>query len=126
MRERIELTDTLVSAVIKLADGNPGAITAIMKLIEESPSIDPDSAFGGLGPLFSLDRMGIYGPHIWILWEYVCGHSALRVNTLFRAAQLGIISDSAVAAAKKPTDFDFDGLLRQVQETLPTFGRVSA
>lgn len=125
-KERIDLTDSAMSAVMKLAEGNPGAITAIMKMMERAQSIDPDSAFGSFGPLFSLDRMGIYGSRIWILWKDVCGHDALRVETLFRAAQLGIIRDEAISGATKPGDFDFNDLLSQVQAELPAFGRAQA
>lgn len=127
-QERIQLTDTAMTAAIKLADGNPGAITAIMKMMESAPSIDPDSAFGPLGPLFSLDSMGIYGSRIWVLWKDVCGGNALRVETLFRAAQLGIISDQQVsnAASTGRAGFDFSDLLLSVQEQLPAFGRANA
>jgi len=38
-------------------------------------SIDPDSNFGGLGPLLLLDTLSIYGPRIWQLYKDVCARS---------------------------------------------------
>lgn len=127
MRERIELNDTALSACMKLAEGNPGAITALMKLMGAAPRIDPDSAWGAIGPLFSLDRMGIYGSNIWLLWKDVCGQDAVKVKTLFRAAQLGIISETPIkmAAASGEHSFDFDALLADVRKQLPAFAQVT-
>jgi hypothetical protein len=122
-QERIDLNDSAMSAAIKLAEGNPGAITAIVKMMEEAPAIDPDSAWGSFGPLIALDSAGIYGSHIWMLWKDVCGQSAVNAETLFRASQLGIISQSSVrdAASEGRHSFDFPALLAKVREELPNF-----
>jgi hypothetical protein len=121
--ERIDLTDSAMTAAIKLAEGNPGAISAICKMMQEAPAIDPDSAWREFGPLIALDSAGIYGSHIWLLWKDVCGQSAVNAETLFRASQLGIISQSAVHAASRDGQhsFDFAELLASVRKQLPNF-----
>ena len=47
---RIELNDNLMSIIVKMAEGNPGAATVLMELYSEAEAIDPQSAMGGLGP----------------------------------------------------------------------------
>lgn len=92
-KERIELTDTLMTATIKLAEGNPGALTTLVKLIESAPSIDPQSIFGPLAPLIALDIHGIYGSDIYILFNDKCDRDARKTILLLRAVQLGIMPE---------------------------------
>ena len=123
--DRLELCDSFLSAIKTLSEGNPGAITALMKMAQEAASIDPDSAWGSLGPLFALDMMGIYGSRIWLFWIDVCGMDAVKANTLFRCVQLGILPSDEVqeAATTGHHRFDFDALLAKVREQVPAFAQ---
>jgi hypothetical protein len=133
-KERLTGDDNFMSGVIKLAEGNPGAITALMEMSKHAPRIDPDSAWGQLGPMLSCDTHGIYGSHIWLFWKDICGMDPVKSETLFRATQLGILGHNeiraAIAAADDGSrwsatstlkDFDFPGLLAKIRETLPGF-----
>lgn len=60
----IESDDTLQDAVVKMSDGNPGALTALTELIQ-----DPD----GFKLLMKLDMLGVRGPDIWRLYKDECG-----------------------------------------------------
>lgn len=125
--ERITLTDNALTSIAKMAEGNPGAAAALSTLFMKETEIDPDSVWNGLGPLLSLDRIGIYGPRIWLLWKDVCDMDPVKVLTLLRAAQLGIISDGVISAAanERPSvaTFDFEGLLADVRKQLPNFAQ---
>lgn len=66
---RIQLTDSMIDILHKMCEGNPGGLTVMLKLYEQNPRIDPKDAFGGLGPLFHLDTLGIYGSAIWVLYK---------------------------------------------------------
>lgn len=99
--------------IIRLADGNVGAITVMMEMVNHGPRIDPDAAFGPWAGLLSLDSWGIYGSDIWVLYKDICGESIVKTLAVLRAAQLGI---TAEVEAK-----DVDGLLAKVQERLPGF-----
>ena len=122
---RIGLEDNLRSALPKLAEGNPGAATALIKLCSVAALIDPDSAFRELGPLIELDSNGIYGPHIWMLWKDICDFDPVKVETLFRASQLGIMRHGLLYEHTRgrsgPDVFDFEKLNAQVRERLPKF-----
>jgi hypothetical protein len=93
---RINLSDTFMTAMIKMSDGNPGAITALMDLSIEKPTVDPESAMGALAPLLSLDTHQIYGSAIWILYKDVCKQDARTMLMLLRAVQLGLFSEGAL------------------------------
>lgn len=127
--ERIQLTDTLLSAVMKLAEGNPGAAVALSALVKSAAAVDPDSAFAEFSPLFGLDGLGLYGGRIWRLYRDVCADDVVRVHGLLRAVQLGILRESDLIAAvdytRPMTHEQVDEIVHKVREQLPDFGKVA-
>lgn len=128
--ERLTLEDTGKTAVFKLCEGNPGALNVLMQLVMSYEKIDPDSVFGNLSGLLSLDTYGIYGPRIWMLYKDVCGESIINMIAVLRAVQLGkldldrldgIIDGKNFGGSSK---LDMDEILATVQQQLPGFGRV--
>lgn len=61
---RVTLSMTGLDAIVAMADGNPGAVQVLAKLLE----LD-------LFLVLHLDDMGIYGPDIWRAYKDVCGQS---------------------------------------------------
>jgi hypothetical protein len=98
---RIQLTDTPISAVAKLAEGNPGAAVALMALMKAAPIVDPDSAFGELSPLLSLDTYEIYGSDIYVLFNDCCDRRPELVLASLRAVQLGLYNKEYLKSAVK-------------------------
>ena len=90
---RIKLTDTPLDSMVKLAEGNPGAITVLMGLMSKGPKIDPQDIMGGLGQILALDSHAIYGSRIWMFYKDVCGSDFTKMIALMRSVQLGIISE---------------------------------
>jgi hypothetical protein len=88
---RIELNDNYQDIVIKLSEGNPGAITALMQLSGNYEDIDPDSAFGPISPMISFDSYDVYGSEIYIIWNDKCNRDSYKTILLLRAVQLGIL-----------------------------------
>ncbi len=126
--EKLGLNDTPMSAMIKMADGNPGAVGALGDIMLKAPMIDPDSAFGNLGPLLSLDTYGIYGTEIYILWSDQCNRDTRELLMLLRACQLGIVSEAKLKAVAedqtrqiKFTQEEMDDFNSQVMEKLDNF-----
>lgn len=64
-REKINLNDNLLQVIIKMSEGNPGAITALTTFIKDNPE---DSFMLILG----LDDMNIRGSQIWQIYKYYC------------------------------------------------------
>jgi len=90
---RLELTDNTMSALMKMAEGNPGAISAMMEILEKHDSIDPQAMMGGLGAIMLLDTWEIYGTDIYILFNDKCNRDVRQLLMLMRATQLGHFSD---------------------------------
>ena len=120
--------DDLVTAVTKMSKGNPGAIRALMCLLEDTTT-DPDSVLGGLGLITLLDFKGIYGTDIYVLWADICGRSTPKMIAVLRACQLGLFDIAVVKEAAGRQDYSGrelvnpDALVAAVKERLPRFGK---
>jgi hypothetical protein len=132
-KQRIDLFDSPMDAVMKMVEGNPGAIAALMDLMNSSESIDPQSAFGPLSPLLSLDALGIYGSGIYVIWSDKCNRDTRRVLVLLRAVQLGLLNSSKVQEMADDQSFkinlteeEFKDLDHKVCEQLEKFQRPAA
>lgn len=88
---RIDLSDSVQSAVAKLAEGNPGATRVCAELFVESRRMDPVGSLEGFAPLLSLDTLGIYGSDLWSLYKKPCHENAENLVAALRANQLGLL-----------------------------------
>lgn len=120
---RITLDDNMQGAVIKLSDGNPGAVNVLMQLLTTEEVIDPDSVLGPLGTILHLDSHGIYGSRIWMLYKDVCGENLNILVGICRAVQLGILGDSKLdhAIDNNGCGVNIEETMRAVKEQLPDF-----
>jgi len=129
---RIELTDNTMSALVKMAEGNPGALTTMMQILDEHDEIDPQAAMGGLGAIMILDTWEIYGTDIYILFNDKCDRDVRRMLMLMRATQLGFFSQSKLQEMAHDqmreislTEEEFEDLDKQVCETLKDFKKAA-
>ncbi len=83
-----------MDVVMKMADGNPGAISAMIEILKNAERIDSQGAMGGLGAILLLDTFKIYGTEIYILYNDQCNRDVRKFLMLLRACQLGFIPDS--------------------------------
>jgi hypothetical protein len=124
-KPRINLEDTTLNMLIKMSDGNPGALDVMMKVLKDGEVIDPDSVMGGLGVILSLDTHDIYGSHIWILYKDISGSDLVTMCGLLRAVQLGFLSESELTSAisnHKMEAARIQEMVQKVKELLPKFG----
>ena len=132
-KERITLSDNMVTVASKLSEGNPGAVNVIMQIVKDSEKIDPDAMMGPFAHLLSLDSFGIYGSNIWILYKDICGQDLTNMLAVLRAVQLGMLSlsmvnraiDGILGNSKEAVVLDVPGLLEKVREQLPEFGKAA-
>ncbi len=128
-QHRIELTDSPINMMAKLAEGNPGALTVLMQLYKDDERIDKDSGLGPFGSLLALDSYGIYGSSIWVLYKDICGESVVNTIAVLRAVQLGFLATSILQDAVSRQDrsgasiVPVNDLLLQVKERLENFDR---
>lgn len=130
---RIELTDTGMDVIMKMTEGNPGAIMAMTEIVREHDKIDPQAISGGIGALMSLDGYEIYGTDIYILFSDKCNRDVRRMLMLMRATQLGIFShlklkEMAADQSRQVnlTEDEFAELDQKVCEKLTDFARLEA
>lgn len=116
----IEYNDSLQDMIVKMADGNVGALGVLPKLLAADQEVDPDSAHP-LTILLTMDMQEIRGERIWVLYKYCCGQDLTRTIAAIRAAQLGLIEVKRLheyIESREKLDFIAD-----VQGFLPNFGR---
>ena len=125
---KISLDDTAQDMVIKLSEGNPGALTVCMEILQRGGSIDPDGfGGGGAGLLLLFDSMSLYGSRIWMLYKDVCGEDLVKTVAMLRAWQLGLVSEDNLKHAidNYGNGIDKDDLFKQVKDRLPNFDSVT-
>lgn len=112
--------------VMALGEGNPGGIRVMADIIRVNESVDPDDAFGPLGPLFELDNLDCYGSRIWMLYKDVCKENIVMMLGVLRGIQLGIVEAKDVNKAIENYGEGIDprAILVEVQKTLPNFGKL--
>lgn len=116
---RIGLEDTARSAIIKMADGNPRALSAMFAMLENGQRIDPQGIMGGLGAILLLDTLGIYGTGICVLFNDQCNRDVRKLFVLLRAYQLGFLLDSllqSIAACQTGENLLSDEEMQKLDE----------
>lgn len=98
---RIAVGDNFLGVVYKMANGNPGALSAIAACSAIVDDVDPDSVWGPFGPVISLDVLQIYEDKIWILFKDSCRQNATAMVALLRAHQMGLIPSAELQNAVK-------------------------
>lgn len=125
--ERIQLTDTAMDAIMKLSEGNPGALRVCSQLYTEGNRIDPDAFDGGLSCLLSLDTHAIYGADIWMLYKDVCRENLVYTVAVLRGVQLGLMSEGTLKVAIQSRGEDVDPVqtFEAVCKRLPNFEKAN-
>ena len=81
MNNRIKLRDTITGAVVKLAEGNPGAATVLAQLVNKEDGL-------GFVQCCKLDDYEIYGSKIWMCYKDLCGQDIDKLYDLLRNNKL--------------------------------------
>lgn len=127
MNEKIKLSDSTMDVVLKMSEGNPGAMNVIMQLMMEPNTIDPDNGLGGMGVVLRLDSIGIYGTGIYVLHNDLCGRNMAKMQAVIRATGLGFFSSEVLKDACHRQDYSgrelvpVEELYLKVKERLPNF-----
>lgn len=115
----------MTDVLFKMSEGNPGAISVLMRILAEGEKIDPQNFMGGLGPILSLDSYRVYGPKIWMLYKDVCGHDLVKMLAVLRACQLGKLAKSEMlyAIENMGEGLDLIEILNSVKSELDQFDK---
>lgn len=121
--ERIELNDSWPDILVKMCEGNPGALSVLARLLTECEKVELGSPLGPLQVFLAIDSAAIYGSNIWLLWKDVCGEDMPRFIAAVRALDFGIITAARVhlEMANRGT-LDHDTILAELRKRVPKFG----
>lgn len=79
-RQPVELDDTTQDLVIKMAEGNPGALTVLCQLMERGME--------GLMKILDLDDMNMRGSQIWVAFKDYSGQDlSVLIGALHERSQ---------------------------------------
>ena len=127
-RNKIELTDNVMEILVKMSEGNPGALNAMGDILKNHQKIDPQAMLGGMGLILAFDDMGIYGTDIYVLYSDKCEKNLRKLCVLMRVNQLGFLSSSKVLEMAKDqrrqinlSEEEFTELDKKVCEQLEDF-----
>jgi hypothetical protein len=67
-RKKLRLDMTTMELVTTMAEGNPGAISVMVQIIQNESG-------NGLLDLLNFDDMNMRGPQIWVAYKDVCGQN---------------------------------------------------
>lgn len=123
---RIQLTDTIQNVIVKMSDGNPGAITAMMELLSKANQIDKSESFP-VSYILLLDTYGIYGTDIYVMYNDICGRNLAKFMATIRATQLGLFDSKLLVDACSRQDYSgrelvpAEELLEKIKQQIPEF-----
>lgn len=80
--------EKLIKEITRLAQGNPGAATFLMKAAQA------DIVFFWILTV-ELDRMGLKGGHLWILFNDLCDQDLEKVGKLIATAPRQLVIEAA-------------------------------
>jgi hypothetical protein len=122
MANKIRLSDSFSDVLVKMSEGNPGALNVCMDILNKGAKIDPDCPDPML-LILDLDTMGIYGSKIWMLYKDVCGMNLAKTIAITRAYQLGLLSAQRIhfTIENNGKDIDLDEICSAVGKRLPLF-----
>jgi hypothetical protein len=102
--------------IAALADGNPGAVDAIVNMVSITQKAFPNAPGGALCGVLLLDDFGIYGPDIWRLFKDWSDRNPVYMLGILTLAKVGLLKIDL--DAKGP---NLDNLLEAVREVIPEF-----
>ena len=92
MNTKTRLTSemSIKEAIIAMSEGNPGALTCMMEMMDSNPM--------ALLDILYFDSLGIYGSKIYMLWNDCCDRDMNKLNETLRYFREGDISEEEIHA----------------------------
>jgi hypothetical protein len=87
-KPRLSESDTAFEVFRKMCDGNPYCMMVLKELLQKTKH---DDSPNGLGYIYYLDSIGIYGKHAYTLWNTCCSRDTEKMELVLlnhRAGQL--------------------------------------
>lgn len=89
---KIEINDTIESIIVKLSEGNPGAMRTLFEIMQ----FKGNNPFYFLETFLAIDNMKLYGSYLYMLWNDCCKNNIEKVFKVIEAYQRGDINDEMI------------------------------
>lgn len=86
---RITADMSMIEMLDTMCEGNPGALTCMMQMIQTDPMT-------GMMDILLFDSMGIYGSKIYMVWNDCCGRDMGKFKETIQAFREGKFSDEEI------------------------------
>ena len=86
--ERIRANMDLTEMLFTMSEGNPGALTCMMQMLQSNPS--------ALLDILYFDTMEIYGSKIYMLWNDCCNREMTKLSETIKYFKSGKISKEEI------------------------------
>lgn len=105
---RISLADTAQDIIIKLSDGNPGALTTLMELTKSYKN-----SFDAFPDYLAIDTMELYSSQLYMLWNDCCDRNIEKVKQIIKLYREGKITSKDIHERVKNVGYgkSFDDLI---------------
>ena len=108
---RLNIFGTIEDNFIAFAGGNPGALNTLFELMKEAK--DRTGLF-----LLTLDEMGLYESHLYMLWNDCCNRDIKKVIKVLELYEREIITQQDIDERIKNVGHgrNFDDLIKESEE----------
>ena len=86
---RITADMSMQDMLITMCEGNPGALTCMMQMIQTDPMT-------GMMDILLFDSMGIYGSKIYMVWNDCCGRDMGKFRETIQAFRDGKFTEEEI------------------------------
>ena len=89
---KIKITDTMYDIIIKLSEGNPGALSFLFEIIKYYGNDQANL----IADFLIIDNMRLYGSYLYMLWNDCCNRDVKKSLEVIKGYRLGHIKDSDI------------------------------
>ncbi len=89
---KIKITDSVRDIMVKMSEGNPGALTVLILPIKEDE-------MNLVTRILALDTMNLYGSKLYMLWNDCCDRDLQKVKNIIDAWKSGKITSEIIHKA---------------------------
>ena len=86
---RLTSNMSMEDMLITMCEGNPGALTCMMQMIQTDPMT-------GMLDILLFDSLGIYGSKIYMVWNDCCGRDMAKFKETIQAFRKGKFTEEEI------------------------------
>jgi hypothetical protein len=90
---KLQLTDTILDIMVKMSEGNIGALTCLMEMERKQ---DWYANVDSIIMILQLDTLELYGSNLYMLWDNCCDRDLNKMELVLRNWQMGHLTKEEI------------------------------